>query len=207
MSSNRNYQLYTSSSIWLTLQLLILHRHTHTETHIDMDMHMHVSYIPYIPCKKAARQALKKVHNKICDRLLESFHRFWVLQFNFDIHIYLMYISLTLSLSVPFFPSRLPSLSLCGYINIYVHRNCAWIKWKVALNAHAPKHSHLYTHTCARIHTWASTLACTHMSAYDKLSFKYLRCKWEWQIMSFPYSSFPGPSHIPTRICVWCGTV
>lgn len=59
-------------------------------------------------------------------------------------------------------------------------------------------HSHTITHT----HTWASTLACTHMSAYDKVSFKYLRCKWEWQMMSFPNSFSLPPLRPHLYLCL-----
>lgn len=63
-------------------------------------------------------------------------------------------------------------------------------------------HSHTITHTHTHTHTWASTLACTHMSAYDKVSFKYLRCKWEWQMMSFPSSFSLSPLRPHLYLCL-----
>lgn len=47
---------------------------TYTEAHRKECAYACVLHTLYTLQKKAARQALKKVHNKICDRLLESFH-------------------------------------------------------------------------------------------------------------------------------------
>lgn len=155
-------------------------------------MHMHVPYIPYIPCKKSARQALKKVHNQICERLLGKFSRADFECFN------LILISTYISCI-----SR--SISVSPFLFIYVHRNCAWIKWKVALNAHAPTHTHLLTHA----HTHTHELARSHAHTC-RLMTKFPLSTWgangngKWCPSPTPFLSLLC---VPTCICVWCGTL